>query len=191
MTYFLIGLLLWHFTMTLVYISPRNFFYPVVNTMSDAYMLPFFHQSWSLFAPDPPRYEKSLQYKVKENDEWKDWVDPGSALLIKHNAWRLSPDNILFRVNQNTAWRLWHDAEVVMPAALKRFPDTLSYLQQSRAFNTAVYYAKASYRKSKPEALADSLMIRLLITIPATMHEESGVKKPDHYYINFPAVEAE
>lgn len=191
MTYFLIGLLLWHFAMTLVYISPRNFFNPFINTVSDAYMLPFFHQSWSLFAPDPPRYEKSLQYKVKVNDVWKEWIDPGSELLQKHDACRLSPDNILFRVNQNTAWRLWHDVEEVMPAVLKRFPDTLSYLKQSRAFHTAVYYANASYRKSGPEAVADSLKIRLLITIPPTVHGETGDTKPAHYYINFPTVEAE
>jgi hypothetical protein len=78
-----------------------------------------------------------------------------------------------------------------MPSALKRFPDSLSYFKQSRAFNTAVYYAKASYSKSRPDAVADSLMIRLLITIPASMNDMSGNLKPEHYYINFPAVEAE
>jgi hypothetical protein len=106
-TLMLISFLLFHFGMTLIYISPKKFTPDFLDQLSQWYIAPVFDQSWALFAPDPPLREKELWYRILSESGWSDWQNPGAALLEKHDAFRLSNASILYRINQNTAWHLW------------------------------------------------------------------------------------
>jgi hypothetical protein len=99
--------LLFHFGLTLIYISPKKCTPIFLEQLSQWYIAPIFDQSWALFAPDPPLREKDLWYRTQSDSVWSQWHNPGTVLLEKHDAFRLSNASILYRINQNTAWHLW------------------------------------------------------------------------------------
>lgn len=38
-------------------------------------MVPWFHQGWKLFAPDVPKYQVYLRYRVPQNGSWGAWQE--------------------------------------------------------------------------------------------------------------------
>jgi hypothetical protein len=54
------GMLVFHFTMTLLYVEPANPFRDQVQSFVDGYMAPYFVQNWHLFAPLPEEPSKHL-----------------------------------------------------------------------------------------------------------------------------------
>jgi hypothetical protein len=67
----------WHVLATLIY----SLHWPAQGWMASItyrYMVPFFHQNWSLFAPNIPEYDAQLIYRVdlaSENEMDKPWSD--------------------------------------------------------------------------------------------------------------------
>lgn len=73
--------MLWHLLATLVYTAHR----PANGWLASAgyrYMVPLFHQNWSLFAPNIPEYDAQLIYRalpVDSNAIWSTWCDVSVA----------------------------------------------------------------------------------------------------------------
>ncbi|TVR39074.1 MAG: hypothetical protein EA392_07695 [Cryomorphaceae bacterium] len=157
-----------HFGATLVYVSPQRYFPSSLSQWVTAYMAPQFHQTWSLFAPDPPTVEKSIEFRVFAQGEWRGWSDPGAELLEAHDAFRLSQASILFRINQNVAWRLWNDHQRWEDLSKNRTEHKrTSFFERSRAYQGAIHYAGARFREGAEEVLPDSIEVRIrLIPVP-------------------------
>jgi hypothetical protein len=54
------GMLVFHFSMTLLHVAPDNPFRDQVFPVVDAYMTPYFTQNWKLFAPTPEEPSKHI-----------------------------------------------------------------------------------------------------------------------------------
>jgi len=63
-----IGFLVLHFTATFFYVAPPSWTGERFKIYSNYYMLPLFHQSWSLFAPSPPMVNKKVNLKITKED---------------------------------------------------------------------------------------------------------------------------
>jgi Family of unknown function (DUF5819) len=72
---------IWHIVATLIYTTnwPTK---GVLASASYSYMVPLFHQNWSLFAPNIPEYDAQLIYRawpVDSNATWSSWCDVSVA----------------------------------------------------------------------------------------------------------------
>ncbi len=150
-------------------------------------MAPQFHQTWSLFAPDPPTVEKFIEFRVAVKGSWSDWKDPGAELLEKHDAFRLSHATILYRINQNVAWRLWNDYQRWEGLGKNRTEhERTSFFERSRAYQGANHYAWARYREGEHVVPADSIEVRIkLVSVPPPGGAESSPE-----FLRFPVNEA-
>ena len=98
----LIVALMVHFSITLIYVF-RDDMPIALNQKTDRYMAPVFHQNWKLFAPDLPRYNCELEFRLAINNEWTDWKD-ASAFYghSKSSPLETIEQNILTQLN----WQL-------------------------------------------------------------------------------------
>ncbi len=83
-----LALLLLHFTLVVIYAYPLSDTKTRKDYLAYAYVYPFFHQNWNLFAPAPDaNYSLLVQYKdhgvVKTADVFKE-------VLARHQANRLA-----------------------------------------------------------------------------------------------------
>ncbi|WP_205857671.1 DUF5819 family protein, partial [Phytoactinopolyspora endophytica] len=60
LAFFLVGLLSMHFAFTFLWNAPSNAIKDAVGDEMRGYMRPYFHQNWSLFAPNPVNAEDEL-----------------------------------------------------------------------------------------------------------------------------------
>ncbi|NQX91684.1 MAG: hypothetical protein HRT74_06090 [Flavobacteriales bacterium] len=59
-----LGLLFVHFILTNIYCLPDRKVPLSIRQASNLYSVPFFHQGWQLFAPNPPRYQGKMRAVV-------------------------------------------------------------------------------------------------------------------------------
>lgn len=64
-----------HFAFTLLYQLPVNESEVPLKRIAYRYSVPFFHQTWKLFAPDVPEYDVQMHYSVHLTDGWSGWED--------------------------------------------------------------------------------------------------------------------
>lgn len=84
-------LLLLHFFLISVYLTDGKFTPEKINSATNWYIRPLFHQSWKIFAPEPPLWNVSLVYRYQFNEgEWSRWKNPAYHWLIKHYSNRFS-----------------------------------------------------------------------------------------------------
>lgn len=103
----LVILLIIHFGMTILYLTPENPLRTKHWNIIYAYMFPYFSQNWYLFAPNPVNQHQNLEIKVKykaKNGEILEtkWIDTTKPLLKKLYANRFSPNQRIFEY-QSTA----------------------------------------------------------------------------------------
>lgn len=68
-----------HFILTGIYCfskAPRT---NVFTHLGEQYSVPMFHQNWSLFAPDVPKYDVQLEYRTAIKGSWKPWQDASQS----------------------------------------------------------------------------------------------------------------
>jgi hypothetical protein len=100
-------LLLGHFAMTFLYLSPSNPFRYKHWAHIQNYMSPYFSQNWYLFAPNPVNQHQNLQIRIKlltpegktVQTKWKDLSTPMIRKLQKN---RFSPQQRVYEY-QSTA----------------------------------------------------------------------------------------
>ncbi len=70
------GFLFVHFAFTLVHTLPDQMPTYPLRGIARAYMVPFFHQGWALFAPDVPQQQFDLNYRYldKQEGSWSEWM---------------------------------------------------------------------------------------------------------------------
>lgn len=93
-------LLVIHFVMTALFLNPVS----VVGLSSYArvvaYMEPYFHQRWTLFAPDPPLANRWVDYQCEVDGVSHAWVNRTRPLLDAHARSRFGPANRMRRNEQ-------------------------------------------------------------------------------------------
>jgi len=99
----ILGGALLHFTLTGIYSfskSPRN---DSITHISEQYAVPVFHQNWSLFAPDVPKYDVQLEFRAAENGLWQNWNDASQGNgFADHSRIEYIEQNI----NTGLAWQV-------------------------------------------------------------------------------------
>jgi hypothetical protein len=84
-----------HLTATALFVGPDNVAKSTIKEPLDSYMLPFFQQNWSLFAPNPISTERSLLvrgwYDDQRHTEWVNVTDLEIEAAVLHN---LAPSRV-------------------------------------------------------------------------------------------------
>jgi hypothetical protein len=76
-----------HFTLILVFCFQQHFSNSLLLKVSKKYVFPVFNQNWKMFAPEPPLSTRNLYYKCSFTDgSYSGWINPGTALLKKHQS---------------------------------------------------------------------------------------------------------
>lgn len=173
--------LLFHFVLTVLYVTPLN---PIKLRVQDPlmdYMLPFFDQNWSFFAPAPLTDERGLlvRARVQRADgssyatDFYDITNP--AINRVHNN-RLFPPRHARLVSSALQLALWkpplvdidprvRGRKLLAPkkAPLEKWtPEELSYRRRARRFLQALASAEA-IKKWGPEVVA--VQARLVIHV--------------------------
>ncbi|MCA9682280.1 MAG: hypothetical protein KC457_08800 [Myxococcales bacterium] len=88
-----LGLLVivFHFTLTAVYINPVSVIGLRWRVTVTDYLEPLFRQRWSLFAPNPPMLDRRLDYQCEVDGDEGLWLSRSDDLLETHARWRFSP----------------------------------------------------------------------------------------------------
>lgn len=79
-----IGLVLLHTALVLAYTLPKQLVPQRIQGVSVAYVRPLFHQSWQLFAPDPPMCSCEVEVILNNNDIRP--IDLGKGYLQRRMA---------------------------------------------------------------------------------------------------------
>ena len=91
--------MIFHLTMTAIYLSPPNLLKIEYIDLAQKYMGPFFKQNWHLFSPDPGFSSSKLWLRCQDNNKkWSHWADPFSKVLTSHHQNRFNGSGNLFRV---------------------------------------------------------------------------------------------
>ena len=74
--------------------------------------MPWFHQDWKLFAPEPPMMDLYMYYKVQfEDSTWSEWQDPARPLIAKHQRNRFGIDDRRYALH-DISLRLLYDDKI-------------------------------------------------------------------------------
>jgi Family of unknown function (DUF5819) len=146
------GLLAFHFLMTIIYstdffVLPRS-----VRAVSQAYTVPFFHQNWSMFAPDVPDHEYQLQYRYPENGQWSAWQEITESCGFDYR------DRIEY-VEQSLCSSLGADV-----ARNLYFTEKIRHtdrIEEGTAYNKALFYVIKMHNTYRQPLLRDSIQIQL------------------------------
>ncbi|MAR65998.1 MAG: hypothetical protein CL833_01980 [Crocinitomicaceae bacterium] len=103
----IVTFLLFHFSMTYFYVAPEEFNSVVLKNVSGNYMKPFFHQGWSLFAPELPEYNVSIAYRQSQD---RQWIELSDYYKNKHYSLRVSHHGRIIRaicnVTRKAVWEM-------------------------------------------------------------------------------------
>jgi hypothetical protein len=132
----------WHLTATLVYTAQ----WPAQGVLAQSayrYMVPHFHQNWSLFAPNIPEYDAQLMYRVSNNDSlmlWTPWQDVSAASgYDDFSKMEVIEQNILVQLN----YQLYSNYY-----SINGVPQ-LDAMVKTAAYNKALYYAGRMHEKNQ------------------------------------------
>lgn len=97
--------ILFHLGITFIYVGPQEIVTDRLRRYSSYYMVPFFNQQWSLFAPAPV-CEQQIYYSNPSLKEWKNLVleDHKKAdqfLLTSHWRFSIGSHNLMYWVNRD------------------------------------------------------------------------------------------
>lgn len=158
-----LGILI-HFGITLVYVFRDNM--PMaLNRQTDHYMAPVFHQNWKLFAPDLPRYNCELEFRLAINNEWTDWKDASS--FYGHESYSVVEtieQNILTQLN----WQLLHN--LYSRNGERQFDRILN----STAYTDAMFMVMKMHRNANPDKREEMMQIRIRYSFTPTPGQLSG-----------------
>ncbi|MBL4625495.1 MAG: hypothetical protein JKY42_10205 [Flavobacteriales bacterium] len=102
----------WHTLATFVYVSDAKFNPAFLNRYVGAYMLPWFHQDWKLFAPEPPMMDLYMYYKVQfEDGSWSEWKNPARPLITEFQKNRFGTAGQRYAYQDILIRQLWDDCE--------------------------------------------------------------------------------
>jgi len=102
--------LVFHFGTWLVYQSPEGTFTGATYYLSKFYVRSTFNQNWKLFAPSPPKIEKTIYVRFQDaNEKWMPIENPAWKWKTNHRNNRFSVDSKLYQLTQNIGHYLLQD----------------------------------------------------------------------------------
>jgi hypothetical protein len=153
-----------HFSMIVMHCMPDSYLPARWRSYSHWYAYPMFHQGWGLFAPEPQKKYKRLEFAYAQNGEWSEWIHPEQRFENAHFSYRLGPYSKLYHVNQGVGFHLWRDwdnfGKQQQPAEL--------YYPKQMGYGVAGEYAKAFAHHFLVGVEPDSIRIRIILFDPPT-----------------------
>jgi hypothetical protein len=121
-----------HFVFTLAFLTPVNPVKVSVLGVVDRYMQPFFHQRWTLFAPDVEAKTRHLFVACRGEDaagvsREEPWVNITSPLLDLKQRYRLTPADRLERAQVAGLSQLTAGDDELTTRLLEKPEDTEAY----------------------------------------------------------------
>jgi hypothetical protein len=147
-----ISFLVIHFALTSIYsmdflVLPRS-----VRQVSQIYTVPFFHQNWSMFAPEVPEYDLQLQYRFPTNGTWSAWNETTESCGFEYrDRAEYLEQSICSGLAYQVAQNIYFENGI---RKLDRIEDAFDY---GKALNYAMKMHEHFYSKE----IEDSLQIRL------------------------------
>jgi hypothetical protein len=141
-----------HFALTLLYQLPVASELSPAKDLAYRYSVPFFHQTWKLFAPDVPEYDVQLVYSLHLPDGWSEWHDAAGS-LHKGNG------SVTETLEQSMASGLtW---EVTRNVYTENDTVRFERVMRSFAYSRAVYFLHGLSKRLPGAMDADSVKIQL------------------------------
>lgn len=157
--------------------------YPILDKLESFYMLPFFEQNWSMFAPNPPTGKKyiALEFYTKNNNE----KNITSGILNIHDP--ISKENLqtYFSLNQRLIKYFAECSnEIIIKSKTFKTPKELD--SKSNAFRSIKNYSKFVLSKQtdflNKTNTKDSVFINLFIISEVLPNISEQDKKPEKYF---------
>lgn len=140
-----------HFSITLMY-AFRGHLPGAARIKVDRYMVPLFHQNWRLFAPDLPRYNCELEFRIAVHNEWTDWADASAFYGASKSSYlETLEQSFVFQLNSEVLNNLYRKGEVVQ----------FDRVTQSAAYANALYMVIKNYRNHNDHVKEEMAQIRL------------------------------
>ena len=139
-------LFVWHILATFTYVTEAKYSTPRLSQYVGAYMLPWFRQTWKLFAPEPPMMDLYMYYKVQfEDGTWSEWENPARPLIKEFQKNRFGTAGRRYAYDDITNRKLWYDKD-----KYKNHKDFPAILKTTWANKNAVKYYKNWAKKDYP-----------------------------------------
>lgn len=172
-----IGVFCLHFFLVALHCLPDDYIGERLNSYSHYYSYPVFHQGWGLFAPEPQRKYKRLEFRYASAGEWGVWVHPELSSEENHFAWRMGPSSKVYHVNQGAAFHLWQEQDRFEQQ--KKW-DASQYFPRSMGYGVASHYADEYAFHFLNDLKRDSIQVRLIIVDPKANGKEQVLDYPTY-----------
>jgi hypothetical protein len=144
-----------HITLTTIYATDFLILPQSVRAVSHHYTVPFFHQSWTMFAPEVPEYDMEMRYRYYTSKSWTTWQDVSEANgFHKRHRMEYVEQNILSGLSRQIADNFYYKNEKPV------FEDVM----KSFDYNKAIYYVISLHQGQSAEVLGDSVQIAVDFT---------------------------
>ncbi|MGH9885569.1 MAG: DUF5819 family protein, partial [bacterium] len=126
------GVLVLHFAMTCLYLSPLNPIKIALLEYVSEYMQPFFQQRWDLFAPNPLVDTRMLLISCRiKNDrgelEERPWSNMSAPFRAQKQRYRLTPADRIDRAHMASIHLLYEKPDALADKLLNTPDDTPEY----------------------------------------------------------------
>jgi hypothetical protein len=160
--------LLAHFALTTIYATDFLVLPRPVRAVSQVYTVPFFHQSWTMFAPEVPEYDMQLKYRFHDKQNWSTWRDVSEANgFEKRHRMEYVEQSILSSLSRQIADNFYYkNNQPVFDGVLKSFD-----------YNKTMYYVTMLHKARSSQAMGDSVQIAVEYTFtnpPHTLSQEQN-----------------
>ncbi|MEO0403715.1 MAG: hypothetical protein AAF193_02480 [Bacteroidota bacterium] len=128
----LVGIMLLtiHLILTGIYSLPDKPVPLSLRQMSNSYTVPFFHQGWQLFAPNPPRYQGVLKALVMSNGQMDSVIVGAYVTAPKHYRVKRVVNRLSKQLSYDMSKNLYFKDDLVQ----------YDLVQSGTAFKSLVYF---------------------------------------------------
>lgn len=174
--YVLLGVSILHLTFTLIFSLDFLKLPQIMRVPAYYYSVPFFYQSWSMFAPSVPTYHQELQYRGFSQEKWTTWMDVTEQYESEaHSAMEYVEQNICSGLSQQVAGNFYQKNGAIQWDAIT----------SSLEYQRAIFYAEKMHSTHGGLRL-DSLQIRMMYRFIPSPGDTSRMKPT---YLEFPCID--
>ncbi|MBT3646613.1 MAG: hypothetical protein HN542_00040 [Flavobacteriales bacterium] len=99
-----------HFGANLVYQFGRTVLPAPIVEVTDRYIVPWFHQNYLMFAPDPAREIHTFLYRVETDTGWSNWKNPVYKYQLEHWSNKFGSGSDMYDILNGIADALYNGA---------------------------------------------------------------------------------